>query len=43
MDYIKAFESYLEGGRAPLYHFTRELTAILESDKLKPGMSNITL
>jgi hypothetical protein len=39
MDYIKTFESYLEGGRAPLYHFTRGLIPILESDKLKPGMS----
>lgn len=32
---FRQFESYLEGGRQPLYHYTSYLKEILESDKLK--------
>ena len=35
MNYIKTFESYLGGGRSPIYHFTNRIKAIITSDILK--------
>jgi hypothetical protein len=37
--YVQTFESYLKGGRQPLYHFTRRVFNIIESDMLRLGMS----
>ena len=34
MVYLKTFESYLEGGRAPLYHFTFSVN-VLKSDEMR--------
>ena len=35
MKFIQTFESYLEGCKQPLYHVTRNLLGILNSDMLK--------
>ena len=35
MKFIQTFESYLKGGRAPLYHFTYRLADIVRDDLMK--------